>query len=148
MGCCCKLLFFSSAHFTLFLIGSQPVSPPARACPDLPPASHSGLGAGGLAGRQADRSPTQLCSLQQRVCFVQSSHSRIACHCWCSILQRQGHCFRTHTAFLPEFPKTTRFHVCYIRTEQELRNCTYSVSFLQYASCSSIKGEIPPLRCP
>lgn len=49
----------------MFLIGSQPVSPPARACPDLPPASHSGLGAGGLAGRQADRSPAPLCSLQR-----------------------------------------------------------------------------------
>lgn len=39
----------SSSHV---LIGSQSVSFPAHACQDLPPASHSVCGAGGLAGRQ------------------------------------------------------------------------------------------------
>lgn len=64
-GLLLQVTFFSSAHFTLVLIESQPVSPPACACLDLPPASHSGLGAGGLAEHQADQSPTQLSSLQQ-----------------------------------------------------------------------------------
>lgn len=59
-GLLLQMTFFGSDHFTLFLIGSQPVSPPVHACQDLPPASHSSLGAGGLAGRQADRNPAQL----------------------------------------------------------------------------------------
>lgn len=49
---------------------SASVSPPAQACQDLPPASHSGLGAGGLAGRQTDG--VQLSSVfLSRLSFVQ-----------------------------------------------------------------------------
>lgn len=70
--------FFGSDHFAVFLIGSQLVPPPAHASQDLPPDSHSGLRAGGLARRQADRSLTLHGSLERRVHIVEGSHCHIA----------------------------------------------------------------------
>lgn len=50
---CCSFAATVTKFLTHVLIGSQSVSLPAHACQDLPPASHSGCGAGGLAGLQA-----------------------------------------------------------------------------------------------
>lgn len=52
---CCGRAATLTEFFTHVLIGSRSVSLPAHACQDLPPASHSGCGAGGLAGLQAGR---------------------------------------------------------------------------------------------
>lgn len=98
MGCCYKSLSSVSDHFALFLIGSQLVRPPAQTSQDLPPDSHSGLRAGGLARRQADRSPILCCSLQQRVCIVEGSHCHIAWNCWSSTLGSLSHSCKAHTA--------------------------------------------------
>lgn len=150
MAWCCKLLFF---FITVFNWKSACL-PTCSFMPRPPTCLSFRFGARGLAGCQADRGPAQLRFLQQRVCFVQGSHSQIDWNCWCSILGRQGHRFRTHTVFPSEFPKT-RFHMCFIRTIRELSSSIYSVFSLVFHqhqrwnsfTALSLRG-LPVKLCP
>lgn len=127
---------FISCPFTLFLIGSHSVSPPVHACPDLPPASHSDLGAGGLAGVRLVGWLESSSSLFSTAASLFCSSLPQSWNCWCSILEIEWVIvciFRTHSS-LPLIQNWDLTFVTISRNE----NSVIDFVFSSVCSCSSI----------